>query len=239
MLSDWWQRWRAARDDGRSRSAGGVAAGTTADRWVVLDVESSGLDAHRDRLLAVAALAVRVTAGQRPVIELGDSFERVLQLDEQAARMPVDKPNILIHRIGIGAQRAGVPAAEAFGALRQWLRDAPVLGFHVAFDETLLQRTAQQVDGQRLPHRFIDLAHVAEALHPDVKARSLDEWMAVFGVTCAARHVAAADALATAEVLLHLWPALEREMGSGRPVSLALLQRLAAQRKWLTRQGRH
>ena len=29
-------------------------------RWVVLDVESSGLDPRRDRLLAVAAVAVRV-----------------------------------------------------------------------------------------------------------------------------------------------------------------------------------
>jgi DNA polymerase III subunit epsilon len=229
-LSDWWQRWRGARPDHDGPQP--------AERWVVLDVESSGLDAHRDRLLAVAALAVTVRRHERPRIALGDSFERVLRAEGDAAGLPVDKANILIHRIGIGAQRAGHPAAESIADLRRWLQQSPVIGFHVAFDETLLQRAAEQFGGERLPHRFVDLEHVAEALHPDVKARSLDEWMAVFGVTCAARHIAAADALATAEVLLHLWPALEREAGAGRPVSVDLLQRLAAQRKWLTRQGR-
>jgi DNA polymerase III subunit epsilon len=36
-----------------------------AGRWLVLDVESSGLDASSDRLLALAAVALRTTAGAR------------------------------------------------------------------------------------------------------------------------------------------------------------------------------
>jgi DNA polymerase III subunit epsilon len=229
----WWQRWR-----GRFRR--GVEGGdpTHSQRWVVLDVESSGLDAHRDRLLAVAAVAVWVPAAGRPRVTLGDSFERVLRADMGADALPVDKPNILIHRIGIGAQRAGVAPTDALNDLRTWLGDAPVVGFHVAFDETLLQRTARQVQAGRWTNRFIDLAQVAQALHPEVRARSLDEWMALFGVTCAARHVAAADALATAEVLLHLWPALQREAGAGGIVTIDLLARLAAQRRWVAQAGR-
>ena len=43
-------------------------------RWVVLDVESSGLDPARDRLLAIAAVAVEVAPG-RPHIACADSFE--------------------------------------------------------------------------------------------------------------------------------------------------------------------
>lgn len=209
-------------------------------RWVVLDVESSGLDAHRDRLLAVACVAVHWSGldGDRPVIRLGDSFERVLRgsvadpgrVDEQA------RANILLHGIGVGEQAAGVEHRTALLALRDWLAGAPVIGFHVAFDETLLQRAMVAAGLPRLPQPFIDLEHVAQALHPGEGARSLDDWMQRLGVHCTHRHRAAADALATAEVLLRLWPDLRREAGRGG-VRLQTLQGLARARKWLQRPG--
>ena len=51
-------------------------------------------------------------------------------------------------------------------------------------------------------------------------------------ITCAVRHQAAADTLATAELLQKLWPAAQREMG-GR-VTFAAASHLAVQRRWLT-----
>jgi DNA polymerase-3 subunit epsilon len=52
--------------------------------------------------------------------------------------------------------------------------------------------------------------------------------MAHFGIVCAARHQASADALATAELMLRLWPRLVAEGGGWSD-----LVRLAAQRRWL------
>ena len=60
------------------------AAAHDAGRWVVLDVESSGLNPTADRLLAIAAIAVRTDGGQ-PRIALGDSFEVVLRHDVSVA----------------------------------------------------------------------------------------------------------------------------------------------------------
>ena len=54
--------------------------------------------------------------------------------------------------------------------------------------------------------------------------------MVALGVTCAVRHQAAADALATAELLLKLWPALRAEFP--RPSFRSALG-LAEQRRWL------
>ena len=42
------------------RRALGHAPAYTGSRWVMLDVETSGLDMRHDRLLAIAAIAVRV-----------------------------------------------------------------------------------------------------------------------------------------------------------------------------------
>ena len=203
----------------------GAPAAGDAGRWVVLDVESSGLDPTRDRLLAVAALAVR-REGEVLSIELGDSFEVVLRHD--AAE--VDKANILLHGIGVGAQRAGVAAADALAGFERWAGSAPLIGWHVAFDEALIQRAMRAALGRTLPNTWIDLADVAPVLRPDVKGRSLDDWLDAMAVHCAVRHQAAADTLATAELLLKLWPGVRAQGGDG---DWRVLKRLAAQRRWL------
>jgi len=198
-----------------------------AARWVVLDVESSGLDPANDRLLAIAAIALRRDGGT-PRIDLGDSFE-VLLRHEGA---PVDKANILVHGIGVGAQRQGVEPAQALAAFEHWLDGAPLIGFHAAFDEALIQRAMRAALGRRLANKWLDLADLAPVVRPDVPGRSLDEWMLALGVKCAVRHQAAADTLATAELLLKLWPSVlaQREGDDWRALS-----RLAAQRRWLPR----
>jgi DNA polymerase-3 subunit epsilon len=199
-------------------------------RWVVVDVESSGLDAARDRLLAVAGVALAVPpGGAAPRIALGDSFEAVLRQDGAA---PVDKANILVHGIGVGAQRAGRPAAEALAAFERWVGASPLVAFHSAFDETMLARAMRAALGRTLAPPWLDLAPLAALAEPGVRAHALDDWMAHFGIVCAARHEAAADVLATAELLLRLWPALRRQRpGEG----FGALRRLTARSRWLGR----
>lgn len=211
----------------RLRRALGVDGPASPSRWVVLDVEASGLDARRDRLIAIAAVALRVARGV-PQIAFGDSFETVLRQTEQAP----DKANILLHGIGVGAQRKGEAPRSALESFACWLGDAPLVAFHAAFDETLLQRSMLAALGHRISNPWVDLEPVAAALHPAVKARSLDDWLAHFHIECMARHEAAADALATAELLQTLWPVLRAQLPT--PTFFAV-QHLAAQGRWLQR----
>ena len=206
---------------------GASARPASALRWVVLDVETTGLDVQHDRLLAVAALALRLDGPATPRIDFADSFEAVLR--QQAA--PADKDNILLHGIGVGEQRAGAPAAEVLAALEQWVGDAPLIAFHAAFDQSMVQRTMKAVLGRALDNPWLDLEPVADVLHPGLGGHALDDWLAHFGIECAVRHQAAADTLATAELLLRLWPAA-RAQGATR---FAEWRELAAQRRWLTR----
>jgi DNA polymerase-3 subunit epsilon len=197
-----------------------------AGRWLVLDTESSGLDPARDRLLAVAAVAVRPD-GAHLLVQPGDSFEAVLRPDAAPA---VDKANILVHGIGVQAQQQGAPAAAALAALESFVAGAPLLGFHVGFDRALLDRAMRAALGRQLAGPWIDLADLAPVLRPDLRATALDDWLAAFGITVAARHQAAADALATAELLQRLWP-LARAQGVHDAAALA---KLAAARRWIT-----
>jgi len=201
-------------------------AGVDETRWVMLDVETSGLDPSRDRLLAIAAIAVRVDwAAQEMSVDLGDSFEVVLRQQEVSAH-----ENILLHGIGAQSQRDGVEVPLALAAFRAYARNAPLLAFHAAFDQALMQRYMRADAGGALPNPWLDVEHLCAVTHEQVKARSLDEWMAHFGIRCAVRHQAAADTLAECELLLRIWPRIARQCRCWSDV-----RKLAGRRRWLAR----
>jgi DNA polymerase-3 subunit epsilon len=203
------------------------AAPIDARRWVVLDVETTGLDMRHDHLLAIAAVAVRFDGeGAAPRIALNDSFEAVLQ--HQSAS--TDKENILLHGIGVGAQRAGAPPPEVMAGFERWAGASPLLGYHAAFDQNMIARATKEHLGRTLPNAWLDLAPVASGLVPDTGARALDDWLEHFGIPCAVRHQAAADTLATAELLLRLWPMARTK----RCDSFEGLAALARHQRWLT-----
>ena len=203
-------------------------------RWVVVDVEASGLDPGHDRLLAIAGVGVDFHEGV-PRLRLADSFEVILRQEVADVADGIDKSNILLHGIGVGAQRSGVPPREGLRAFRQWLGSAPVVGYHAAFDRTLIQRYCASHLGRRLVNGWVDLEHVVLLVVPGLPDRSLDSAMAHFGISCPKRHQAAADALATAEVLLRIWPLAKPQMG-GRS-DFKSLRRLAARHHWLPNPG--
>jgi len=186
--------WQALPPPRRDRALG-------ESRYVVVDVESSGLNISRDRLIAIGAVAV---ANGR--IHLDDSFEIVLQ----QARVS-EKDNILIHGIGGTAQREGMPPADALLAFLEYLGKDPLIAFHVAFDESMINRAMKTFLGLDFRHAWADLAYVAPALNPQLarRYRTLDDWMGLFRISNYARHNALADALSTAELLLALRPKLD------------------------------
>ena len=195
-------------------------------RWLMVDVETSGLDAARDRLLAVAAIALRVDwQAKRLAVEIGDSFEVVVRQDE-----PSTRDNILLHGIGVQRQQEGVPAGEALQAFARFAGHSPLLAFHAAFDQMLIGRHVRTALGVKLVNRWLDIEQLCGVTHPQVRARSLDEWLAHFGIRCAARHQAAADSLAECELLLRIWPRVAAECSDWRDV-----QRLAARHRWVRR----
>lgn len=120
-------------------------------RYVVVDVETSGLNLARDHLIAIGAVAVQ--AGK---INLADSLEIVLQQGQAS-----DRDNILIHGIGGTAQKEGVQPAEALLSFLEYLGKSPLIAFHVEFDETMVRRALKSKIGMALKHPWADLAYIA------------------------------------------------------------------------------
>ncbi|MDP3621566.1 MAG: 3'-5' exonuclease [Polynucleobacter sp.] len=195
-------------------------------RWIVLDVETSGLNPHSDRLLAIAAVALEVSPDfSRVSIVIGDSYEAVLKQD-----LPTSKDNILIHHIGAKAQSEGRPPAEVLEEFRGWVGNCPLLGFHAAFDEAMINRAYSLFNLRPLQNEWLDIEPLAKITGVNPRLRALDDWLGHFGIECAVRHQAAADTFATAELLMRLWPYLKKEANSW-----ASLRGIARQANWIPR----
>lgn len=197
-----------------------------ARRWIVLDVETSGLDPYSDRLLAIAAVALEVSPNfERIAIVIGDSYEAVLKQD-----LPSSKDNILVHHIGAQAQADGRPPIEVLEEFQAWLGDCPLLAFHSAFDEAMLGRAYALAGLKPLQNEWLDIEPLAKITGVNPSLRALDDWLRHFGIECAVRHQAAADTFATAELLMRLWPYLKREASSW-----SSLRSIARQANWIPR----
>lgn len=193
-------------------------------RWIMLDVETTGLDPRTDQLLAIAAVAMRLTpATGRLELSVGDSFEIVLRQEK-----PSGKDNILIHHIGVQAQSEGCSPALALEQFRSWAGTAPLLAFHAAFDQAMIERAFRRHDLPPLTNEWLDIEPIARLVGGQPKARALDDWLKHFEIECAVRHQAASDAFATAELLLRLWPAVRKEAQSW-----SQLRKLARNAAWV------
>lgn len=227
-LQQRWQDWRAAQ--AREQAA------AQARRWVLIDVETSGLDMVNDRLIAVAGVALHWEPDWlrgRPLLRVSDSLEIVLRAPAGLVLDEVARRNILLHGIGRGEQGQGLPPEQALHKLLDFVADAPCLGFHAAFDAGMLDREWRRHTGRAWPAAWLDLAVLARALYPEwAERRTLDDWLDAFGLHASQRHRASADAWASAELLQCLWPRW-RALAAGRPPWTAARELLAA-RRWLS-----
>lgn len=191
-------------------------------RWVVVDVETGGLDAERDPLLSIGAVAIE--AGR---IVFQSSLEVGLRQPQSTAAS-----NILIHGISGSEQLAGEAPHTAMLDWLEFAQGAPCVAFHAAFDQAVLRREVQTQLGLPSKAPWFDAAVVAPLLFPDAAphCRHLDDWLAHFGIAAYARHGALADACATAELWLVLLAVGQRE----NIVTARQLQRLLGARRWLT-----
>ena len=190
-------------------------------RYVVVDTETTGLDLRRDRVIAIGAAAVE---GGR--LRLADCFETVLRQDKASAHA-----NILIHGIGGQTQLGGVEPKAGMLDFLEFIGKQPLVAFRAEFDAAMLERALHSIVGYPLRRTWIDLAFLLPALHPGTECRTLEDWLAYFGLAAGARHHAVSDAFASAQLLQIALVAADRE-AMGSAAKLVAMQKA---QQWLGR----
>lgn len=216
---------QAALDRWRGRAKPDMEHPHFRTRYVVVDVEASGLHMAKDRLISIGAVAV---AGG--TICASDAFEVILRQDEVSTHA-----NILIHGIGGSAQREGVDPPDALLQFLDYAGKAPLVAYHALFDQTMIAQAMQEYLGFDFDATWIDLAWVMPELYRERfdGQVDLDDWLQQFGIENIQRHNAVSDAYATAKLLQ---VAIVRGAQLGKDAPQRFVEAEAA-RRWLRRAG--
>ncbi len=190
-------------------------------RYVIVDVETSGLNMRKDRLISIGAVAL--VDGR---LDVNDAFQVVLRQDQVSTH-----ENILIHGIGGSAQSEGVEPVEALLSFLRYIGKAPLVAYHAFFDQAMIDKAMTEYLGIELDQTWIDLAWVLPVFfHYGTDARmELDDWLRQFEIENILRHNAVSDAYATAK-LLQIVIAAGNKKGADSPASFMKIEK---SRRWM------
>lgn len=165
---------------------------------MVFDLETTGLNTRTDTVISIGAVRLAEQG-----IALGNSFYQVLDI-----QVDLHGESQLIHGLTQKDLDKGCDPRQALFDFFHYSQNHIWLAFHAEFDRRMLKNAVLQHLGLIIDPQPIDIAYLAPLLFPELAASNatLDDWLRVFHLPILARHNAAADALATAElvmVLLH------------------------------------
>ncbi|HVN42990.1 MAG TPA: 3'-5' exonuclease [Steroidobacteraceae bacterium] len=169
-------------------------------RFVAFDLETTGANMYRDRIISIGAVAVTART-----VRHDDAFEAVLRQERSS-----EVANILVHQIGGQQQLAGGDPLEALVSCLEFVGESRIVAFRAEFDATVFRREVREVLGLRAWPRFMDLAAILPALFPGTNNDTLDEWVGHFSLPPIGRHHAIADAYANAQLMLLVLDAAQR-----------------------------
>ena len=169
--------------------------------YTVFDTETTGLDpGGGDEIIQIGA--VRVLNGK---ILRGELFDQLVDPGR-----PIPEASIPYHGIRPEMVRGQPRIAQVLPAFHGYAADTVLVGHNVAFDMRFLQ-LKEQATGLRFDQPVLDTLLLASIAQPHEPSQSLEAIAARLGVQIEARHNAAGDALATAQVFLRLLPLLRRQ----------------------------
>ena len=178
-------------------------------RLVVFDTETTGLEVQKDQILSIGAIAI-----EKGEIIYQDSFEAYIRRSHTGDQASVPVHQILSQELLQAAEEATV--MQDFLA---YMRGDILVAHHAAFDQAMLHKLMQKSWGFPLLNPVIDTFSLAMRLEQgrwdtqqhEAGKYSLDALCQQYHIQNYARLSALGDALATAELFLHLWHKAQKQ----------------------------
>lgn len=166
--------------------------------YIVLDIETDGLDENSDTIIEIGA--VKVYNGDV------ETFHRLISYDK-------DLPKEISELTGIDGEllkKQGVGLKEALQDLMDFLGDSLVVGYNVEFDIRFLNKYTQDLFGKTINNEYLDLIRFIKKESQFQKNYKLETSLKSYGIDKEVPHRALEDARLTFELSLKVNKFLEK-----------------------------
>jgi DNA polymerase III epsilon subunit-like protein len=165
--------------------------------FIAIDLETTGLDPRRDRIVSVPALEF---VGN-------DVLPALVTLVNPGMRIPASATTI--HGIDDATVAEAPDEATVIARLDAVCACQVIVGHGVAFDVAVMARARGHAVATPGPLVTLCTRRLAAALHPAWGDQSLEAVCGALGVSIAGRHTAEGDARAAGQLLIALVPRLQ------------------------------
>lgn len=148
---------------------------------IVLDVETTGLDHKKEKMVEFAA--IRLENGK-----MKDRFETLINPEQH-----IRKSSIAVHGITEEMVKDAPTEAEAMPKILEFIGDYPIVAHNAIFDYSFINEAAIRQTGKPITNKYIDSQMMFKEIYPDLESCGLESLMKKFSVDFSTRHRAMAD----------------------------------------------
>lgn len=120
------------------------------DEYAVIDIETTGLNSHKDEIIEVAALKV---AGEKIVGQFETLVRSTRPIPKEVTELTGITNEMLL--------KDGVELTNALPALLEFVGGLTMIAYNAPFDLAFLQEACRQCGAKELENRMIDLLYLA------------------------------------------------------------------------------
>ena len=161
---------------------------------IVLDVETTGLDYTKERMVEFAA--IRLENGK-----MKDRFETLINPEQH-----IRKSSIAVHGITEEDVKDAPTEKEIMPMILDFIGDYPIVAHNAIFDYSFINEASIRTTGKPINNPRIDSQMMFKEIYPELESCGLESLMTKFNVEFSTRHRAMADT----EGLAKAYPELKK-----------------------------
>ena len=158
------------------------------DIKIVLDVETTGLDYRREKIIEFAALKLVNN-------QIVEEYETLINPQQE-----IRQSSINIHGITPEMVADAPKIDEVMPKILDFIKTYPIIGHNVIFDYSFINQTSLNLYGKGIENHRIDTQHMFREVFPEEFSHGLGALLKRFKVKSEVRHRAMADAMGLAKV---------------------------------------
>ena len=154
---------------------------------IVLDVETTGLDYMKERIIEFAA--VRLENGK-----IKDKYETLIN-----PKQHIRKSSMAVHGITQDMVADAPTEEEVMPKILEFIGDYPIIAHNAIFDYNFINEASKRLYNKPINNQRIDSQMLFKEIYPDLESHGLENLMNKFEVKFDTRHRAMADTMGLAQ----------------------------------------